>query len=31
MCVITLEYDESLINIKKTPKALTQITIMGPP
>ena len=31
MCLITLEYDESLINTKKTPKTLTQITMMGPP
>ena len=31
MWVIKLEYDESLINIKKNPKTLTQITIMGPP
>ena len=31
MCVIKLEYDESLINIKKVPKTLTQITMMGPP
>ena len=31
MCLITLEYDESVINIKKTPKTLTQITMMGPP
>ena len=30
MCVIKLEYDESLINTKKTPKTLTQITMMGP-
>ena len=31
MCVIKLEYDESLINIKNTPKTSTQITMMGPP
>ena len=31
MCLIRLEYDESLINIKKNPKTLTQITMMGPP
>ena len=30
MCVIKWEYDESIINIKETPKALTQITMMGP-
>ena len=31
MCLITLEYDESLLNIKKTPKTLIQITMMRPP
>ena len=31
MCLITLEYDENLISIKKTPKTFTQITMMGPP
>ena len=30
MCVIKLEYDESLINTKKNTKTLTQITMMGP-
>ena len=30
MYVIKLEYDERLINIK-TPKTLTQVTMMGPP
>ena len=31
MYVVKLGNDESLINIKKTPKVLTQITMMGPP
>ena len=31
MCVIKLEYDERLINIIKTPKTLTQVTMMGLP
>ena len=31
MCLITLEYDESLINIKNALKTLTQITMMGLP